>query len=1074
MTLKLLQQLSLGEEPKEEYRHVFASHLLSCFSVVLLAFLGWLRLLRIQSTARAATICVSAPNGSIGAALAAAQPGDTLRVAAGTYVENLVIDKVVTLEGGWNADCTQRDVAANVTIVQPADDTMSVVTIDGPTADPSVPPPVIDGFTITGGRAAQGSNHGGGVRIIESNAVIRNNHIYSNTAYLLGGGVGWLGDGQLRMINNVIRTNTISATAALGFDHIAWGGGVYASGGGLLSMDGDLIERNRALDPDDASSLGGGIYQQDGQTVLNNLTVLDNEAVAGGGILVTNDLEMNDSTVAENQAEFGGGVYLYYPNTNSRGVVRSTVLHGNHATRGGGLFQFAGSVDVENSAIISNVVDELEGGGLYTAYGLATDVLTVTRSTVTGNRAPIGAGVYSNMALHLATTTVRDNVASDFGGGLVTRRAATVVNSSIVANAAVGYGAALSHTSDDAMTLQNVTISGNDAGSAGAVYFDGDADLVNVTITDNSPTGVYWQSGDVTLVNALLAANDGPNCSEALTSLGYNLEDADTCGLDPDMDDLVFADPLLGPLTDNGGPTLTHAIDPASPAVDAADNNFCLQTDQRGKPRVDGDFDGATECDIGAYERLSSFTVNSTRDAVDDNPGNGICETVPGNDECTLRAAIQEVNQLGGAETITLPTGVYTLTIPGADEELAATGDLDIYVLVSLIGSGALETIIDANGLDRVFHLSPVIRNATGERRSLHGAAEVKISGVTVQNGSSNFGGGIYNNDRLLLTNSIIRDSRADMNGGGIFNNQMMTMTRTVLTGNFGDDGGGLFSEGNTRTRIFSSTLRFNTTNGSGGAINNNGTLWIEASALRDNQAASNGGALFNNILVTLLNTTLSGNRADRGGAMRNGDTATLINVTLHGNQAIDRSGAIENDNPVRVINTLLGDNAPENCAGVNPLDSLDFNLEVDDTCGLDAEHDLVNVDPLLGPLQDNGGPATGTGQPPLSHALQGGSPAIDSGDTVTCPTADQRGASRPVDGDGDGVADCDIGAYEYESVAAPTATLTATSTEPPATTPTVPAATPSVTPIATPTVTPTLTPLPDVDNTIYLPLAIE
>ncbi|MBA7659247.1 hypothetical protein ES703_67221 [subsurface metagenome] len=74
----------------------------------------------------------------------------------------------------------------------------------------------------------------------------------------------------------------------------------------------------------------------------------------------------------------------------------------------------------------------------------------------------------------------------------------------------------------------------------------------------------------------------------------------------------------------------------------------------------------------------STFTVNSTDDATDVNPGDGVAETAPGNGICTLRAAIQEANALAGPDTINLPANTYTLSIAGANEDAAATGDLDI------------------------------------------------------------------------------------------------------------------------------------------------------------------------------------------------------------------------------------------------------------------------------------------------------------------------------------------------------------------------------------------------------------
>src|SRR5690606_34251845 len=99
-----------------------------------------------------------------------------------------------------------------------------------------------------------------------------------------------------------------------------------------------------------------------------------------------------------------------------------------------------------------------------------------------------------------------------------------------------------------------------------------------------------------------------------------------------------------------------------------------------------------------------NFIVNSTADAVDVNPGDGFCETIiPG--QCSLRAAIQEANALAGEDTIIIPSGIYTLAITGADEDSAATGDLDVTDGLVITGAGIGITIIDADSLDRAFHV---------------------------------------------------------------------------------------------------------------------------------------------------------------------------------------------------------------------------------------------------------------------------------------------------------------------------------------------------------------------------------
>ena len=91
----------------------------------------------------------------------------------------------------------------------------------------------------------------------------------------------------------------------------------------------------------------------------------------------------------------------------------------------------------------------------------------------------------------------------------------------------------------------------------------------------------------------------------------------------------------------------------------------------------------------------ATFTVNSTNDAVDANPGDGVCASSVA--ECTLRAAIMEANVHAGSDTIIVPAGAYTLALTGPDEEASATGDLDVTDGVTIQGAGAATTIIDAN-----------------------------------------------------------------------------------------------------------------------------------------------------------------------------------------------------------------------------------------------------------------------------------------------------------------------------------------------------------------------------------------
>lgn len=190
---------------------------------------------------------------------------------------------------------------------------------------------------------------------------------------------------------------------------------------------------------------------------------------------------------------------------------------------------------------------------------------------------------------------------------------------------------------------------------------------------------------------------------------------------------------------------------------------------------------------LTANSAAQNFTVNSTADNVDINPGDGIAADLLGN--TTLRAAIMEANALAGAQTITLPAGIYLFALVGIGENAAATGDLDITGDLTINGACAAFTIIDGDGLDRIFEIHP--------------GAVVNIDGVMIRNGYSGIGigigrgGGIRNRGVMTLANSVVTSNTGTFLGGGIWNSGTMTLTNTTVSGNAevttpsGQSGGG-------------------------------------------------------------------------------------------------------------------------------------------------------------------------------------------------------------------------------------------------------------------------------------------
>lgn len=173
---------------------------------------------------------------------------------------------------------------------------------------------------------------------------------------------------------------------------------------------------------------------------------------------------------------------------------------------------------------------------------------------------------------------------------------------------------------------------------------------------------------------------------------------------------------------------------------------------------------------------VSEFVVTKTDDTED-----GVCDK----SDCSLREAIIAANRCPGPQTIQFPSGVYVLSIAGADEDLAATGDLDITDHLTLLGEN--RPIVDADHLDRVFEI--------------HDPAKVEIVGITIQHGEENTGAGIANHSIHYLRDSVVRENvgvslsspGGKAKGGGLFNDGgQMTLHDVQVLSNRAYYGGGI------------------------------------------------------------------------------------------------------------------------------------------------------------------------------------------------------------------------------------------------------------------------------------------
>lgn len=323
---------------------------------------------------------------------------------------------------------------------------------------------------------------------------------------------------------------------------------------------------------------------------------------------------------------------------------------------------------------------------------------------------------------------------------------------------------------------------------------------------------------------------------------------------------------------------------------------------------------------------------------------------------------------------------------------------------LTIRGQGMGGTILDAGGVDRHFTITA-------------DATTVKIRDLTLQNGSSVAGGGAILMEGGVLT---VRDSEllnnAAVNGGAIAvsENAELVVRGGTFTGNTAWAGGAIqYLNDTVSMEIKDSTFSLNSAN-DGGALHLAGSAVVHGSTFSTNEADNQGGAIFAaDGDLTIYNNTFAENVANVGGglAMLGPVVADVYSCTFVANESrLGSGGSISGS--LDLTNTIITGSIGGDCAGASVVTG-DNNLLDDLTCAPLGAINLGPVTNLGSNLRDNGGPTA-------TYRLLAGSNAIDAG-FGGCPNpitggallGDQRNAPRPQDGDGDGVAVCDIGAVE-------------------------------------------------------------
>ena len=587
------------------------------------------------------------------------------------------------------------------------------------------------GVTVSGNNAGTNPGNGGGVHG-GGDAMIRiAGGTYTGNRAVEGGGL-WISEGGTLLVAGA----TVSGNLAVGNASDQGGGGLYSDGGTISLID-VLVEGNTAAG---SSGSGGGILTK-GTLVLSVTRVQGNASIrAGGGIEVVGaqNVRVEGSLIQSNNAGFapgfGGGLHI----TGAGGVtVTGTTVQGNVAVEGGGLWKAApGTLTVSNSNILSNTAtgdaSDQGGGGVYSdgGGGLTIDASTINGNIATG-AAGSGGGVFNNGGtIAITNTRISNNLANRAGGGI-------------------------EDNSGDGLTLTNVTLAANNAGTApgngGGLHISGD--------------GVVTMAGGFVLSNTAVEGGGlWKSGAGTLTVSGTRIEGNVATGASADQGGGgVYNDGAGGTLTLSGVALVSNAASGASGSGGGLLNNT-----------------GGTAVVTG-----STFLANTSNRAgggIEDNAGGGL----------TVRQTLFQGNRTGSA-----PGNGGALHITGA-----STVSVDSSRVLSNVAVNEGGGFWNSGAGSLTVSYSTFTDNRSGSGGGLYQTAG---SGTTVLrtslvngNRASGAGGGITaDGGTITVQNTSVTDNIAASGAGIIANGgQVAVQSATIVFNNATTVGGGLRNAG--------------------------------------------------------------------------------------------------------------------------------------------------------------------------------------------------------------------------------------------------------------------------------------
>ncbi|MGE3243721.1 MAG: choice-of-anchor Q domain-containing protein [Pirellulales bacterium] len=839
---------------------------------------------------------------------------------------------------------------------------------------------------------------GGGIFVRSTGSLSLNRTVVrDNRAYLFGGGV--VSGGVANISGCVIAGNEAYQAAGIGCldltvrDSYVTGNIATGDNGGGIHVFGELKLINSFVNSNEAARNGGGVYcygnaTVEGSTISNNVASL-----AGGGIVATESLNVSASTVSQNRAtSLAGGIWCRGgPAT----ISHSTIFGNQSSGAGGGMFMDSNELSLDGAIISGNYAQTgPDATGLLGASIHARFSLIGNNSGSGLTTAPVGlpdaSGNLIGGSTYDSIIDARLGPLADNGGGTPT-------------HALLPDSPALDAGEPIAMAGNNDLLQFDQRGGPFLRVFHGRIDmgayerqsLPVMNFVVDSLSDEYdgdFSTGHLSLREAIGMAN-GNVGSEQVITFAPELAEQGPAVVLLTRGDLTITDPLR---IDGPGAEL-------------------LTVDARGNDRGPNSGDGSRvlSIDDGDYSTNIVISVSGltlTGGDIADGGGAILSRESLTISNSTIR---DNFSQSGGGIYSFGPLALIDSTVSGNSASGRGGGISNNYALTTIIGAtivGNSAVLGDGGGIAISGSLSAL-----------------SITGTTISDNYANgFGGGIYSFGVVNLTDDVVSRNSAQ-GGGGICAFNSLSLTSTLVSHNTASTyvGGGIqVQQGN--TTITASAIVANSAP-QGGGIATSGQLSVTASEISGNSATSgNGGGIFaggggtaSGYAVEVVNSTLSNNSALQGGGLSvtNGNAAIRLS-TISANVATDPSGraggvfirgqylyldgsiiagnesssAPDLVGSVIATHTLIGDKAGTSLAEAPPGSP-------------DANGNLIGgpahgvIDPLLGPLVDNGGLDLPDGSHILSHALLPGSPAIDAGDPVAVagqggvPLHDQRGA---------------------------------------------------------------------------------